>query len=1051
MRYFADLHVHSKYSRATSRDCDLEHLSFWAQRKGVAVVGTGDFTHPAWYDELKTKLVPAEPGLFRLLPELERQIQSQLPKACRREPTRFSLSVEISTIYKKGERTRKIHHLVYAPDWDTAQRFRGALGRIGNIASDGRPILGLDSRHLLEIVLSSGPAAYLVPAHIWTPWFAVLGSKSGFDAVDDCYGDLAKHVFAVETGLSSDPGMNFRVRSLDRFRLVSNSDAHSPPNLAREACVFDTELDFFAMRRALETGQGYRGSIEFFPEEGKYHLDGHRRCGVRLEPEESRALDDRCPSCGSPLTIGVMHRVEELATRPKGESKPDADPYRCLLALPEIMGELLGVGPKSASVERGVARLVEQLGPELEILEQAPLEEIERSSSSLLGEAVSRIRAGQVHCEAGYDGEYGKIRVFRPEELQSDSSRPGLFANLPTANQESKLPNAAKKRGRPPAEVAISKRDVAAQAPAEPRAPVVDSRGSALSTLDPDQRAAAEVLEGPLLIVAGPGTGKTRTLTVRCAEIVNRGVAAPQHLLCVTFTRRAADEIRNRLNDLLPPGANRIEVTTFHGLGLRLLSEQHGVLGLHRGFVLADPDECMSVTKRVLGLSEAKARAFLEALSAARRSGQPLQADQRRYREALWAADFVDFDDLLILPAELLESNREVKDHYRRCFTHVSVDEYQDIDQAQYRLLRSLVPENGNLCVIGDPDQAIYGFRGADVGFFLRFLEDFETARRVELTRSYRSSAVIVQGALQAIARSALVPDRELRSVRTDLAAERIVVHEAATDAAEAEFVVQTIERLLGGHSYFSIDSGRAGPGDSANCAFSDFAVLYRMQAQSRALAKALDRSGIPYQKRGHDRLVDRADVKALLGLLRSTVQQAGNVRQWVEDAVRELDRQNLGLDTAVLLERMRPWLDRHESDGEAFLHEVLLAAESDSWDPRAERVSLLTLHAAKGLEFEVVFLVGVEDGLLPLDLPDLGRASDLDEERRLMFVGMTRAKSWLYLSRARRRTLYGRPLELPASPFLLDIDQLVAERRQGPPRPTKSDPSRGSGQLDLF
>jgi ATP-dependent DNA helicase UvrD/PcrA len=267
MRFHADLHIHSKYSRATSKDCDLEHLAYWARKKGITVVGTGDFTHPVWLGELKETLVPAEPGLFRLRDDIARSVDERLPPSCNGQ-TRFMLSVEISTIYKKGELTRKVHHLVYVPDFAAADRFAARLARIGNIASDGRPILGLDSRHLLEIVLEASPDAYLVPAHIWTPWFAVLGSRSGFDTVAQCYGDLADHIFAVETGLSSDPAMNWRISFLDRYRLVSNSDAHSPPKLGREATLFDTDVDYFALRRALETGAGYVGTVEFFPEEG---------------------------------------------------------------------------------------------------------------------------------------------------------------------------------------------------------------------------------------------------------------------------------------------------------------------------------------------------------------------------------------------------------------------------------------------------------------------------------------------------------------------------------------------------------------------------------------------------------------------------------------------------------------------------------------------------------------------------------------------------------------------------------------------------------------
>src|SRR5215470_4478379 len=366
MRFHADLHVHSKYSRATSRDLDLEHLASWAARKGIGVVATGDFTHPAWAAELRQKLVPAEPGLFRLADDVEKAVAEKLPAACRR-PVRFLLEVEISTIYKKAERTRKIHHLIYAPDFATVDRISARLARIGNIASDGRPILGLDSRDLLEITLESSPDAYLVPAHIWTPWFAALGSQSGFDSIAECYGDLADHIFAVETGLSSDPPMNWRLSMLDRYRLVSNSDAHSPAKLGREATTFDTTLDYFAIRDALKTGEGYVGTVEFFPEEGKYHLDGHRKCGVRLTPRETLDNNGRCPVCGQAVTVGVEHRVETLADHKETETKPPptAGQVSNLVPLTEILSEIAASGPSSKTVERSYDRVVAALGPEL--------------------------------------------------------------------------------------------------------------------------------------------------------------------------------------------------------------------------------------------------------------------------------------------------------------------------------------------------------------------------------------------------------------------------------------------------------------------------------------------------------------------------------------------------------------------------------------------------------------------------------------------------------------------------------------------------------------
>ncbi len=418
MSFYADLHIHSKYSRATSKDCDLEHLSFWGRKKGITVIGTGDFTHPAWFSEISEKLVPAEPGLFRLRNDIEKEVMQELPGSCH-GLTRFMLSVEISTIYKKGEKTRKIHHLIYVPTLEQAEFINHKLARIGNLEADGRPILGLDSRNLLEIVLEAGEGCYLVPAHIWTPWFAVLGSKSGFDSIEACYGDLAQHIFALETGLSADPAMIRQVSGLDRYRLVSNSDAHSPPRLGREACIFNTDLDYFSIRSALETGNGFDGTAEFFPEEGKYHLDGHRNCNIRLTPEQTRRLNGICPACDKPLTLGVLHRVQELADRPDAEKPETTDSFVSLIPLPEVISETVSVGPASKRVAKEYDQLLRKLGAELMILNDIPLEEIQNLSSSfLIPEAIARMRKGDVIREAGYDGEYGRIKLFREDELK---------------------------------------------------------------------------------------------------------------------------------------------------------------------------------------------------------------------------------------------------------------------------------------------------------------------------------------------------------------------------------------------------------------------------------------------------------------------------------------------------------------------------------------------------------------------------------------------------------------------------------------------------------
>lgn len=410
MNFYTDLHIHSKYSRATSKNLTLEELAIWAKKKGLSLIGTGDFTHPAWFEEIKQKLIPSDDGTFRLKPEIEKEINASV---------KFILTVEISTIYKKWDKTRKVHHVVFVPNLKTAEVFRNKLDAIGNIKSDGRPILGLDSRNLLETVLESGENSYIIPAHIWTPWFSVLGSKSGFDSIEDCYGDLSEHIFALETGLSSDPEMNWRVSKLDRYRLVSNSDAHSASKLAREATVFNTDPNYYSIMNALKTGEGYVGTVEFFPEEGKYHEDGHRKCNICMSAEETKKHNGICPVCGKPMTIGVSYRVNELADKKDLKILPKtAGKVYSLIPLQEIISEIMQVSPSSKSVCNEYEKLINKFGTELSILQDIQTDEISKTSE-ILAEAIARLRKGQVIKQAGYDGEYGVIKLFKPNELSN--------------------------------------------------------------------------------------------------------------------------------------------------------------------------------------------------------------------------------------------------------------------------------------------------------------------------------------------------------------------------------------------------------------------------------------------------------------------------------------------------------------------------------------------------------------------------------------------------------------------------------------------------------
>lgn len=519
MLYYTDLHIHSKYSRATSKSCNLEELAVWAKKKGLSLISTGDFTHPAWFNEIKEKLVPAGEGVYRLRPDIEKAL------SLGENPVRFLLSVEISTIYKKGDKTRKVHHVVFCPSIETAHIFREKLDALGNIKSDGRPILGLDSRNLLETVLESGEGSFIIPAHIWTPWFSVLGSKSGFDSIEECYDDLSEHIFAVETGLSSDPQMNWHVSKLDKYRLVSNSDAHSPSKLAREATVFDHNPDYYSLMHALKTGEGYVGTVEFFPEEGKYHEDGHRKCNICLSPEETKKLNGVCPVCGKPVTIGVSYRVNELSDRKEIITPPStAGEVFSLVPLQEIVSEIMQVGPQSKSAVCEYERLVHRFGSELAILQDIPTDEISKAST-LLGEGISRLRQGKVIKHAGYDGEYGVIKLFEDDELVKKN-----FVNL-KLDIEIPQQEVNKLLETPMFSTSANlNKNIVKNVCAEK---------SLNYGLDEFQQKAVESAHNQLLIIAGPGSGKTTVLTQRIAHLISDKNIAPQNCLAITFTRQS--------------------------------------------------------------------------------------------------------------------------------------------------------------------------------------------------------------------------------------------------------------------------------------------------------------------------------------------------------------------------------------------------------------------------------------------------------------------------------------------------------------------------------
>jgi uncharacterized protein (TIGR00375 family) len=1144
MKFIADFHVHSKFSRATAKNLDLENLYIAAQIKGVTVIGTGDFTYPGWFSEIGEKLQPAEPGLFKLKDEFARICDKEVPPSCRAE-VRFILSTEISNIYKKNNKTRKNHNLIMVPDLAVAENFNTKLDKIGNIKSDGRPILGLDARDLYEILLETSDEAFLIPAHIWTPWFSVLGSKSGFDSLEECFEDLTPYIFAVETGLSSDPPMNWRVSGLDGLTLVSNSDAHSPFNLGREANLLNTDLSFGAIKSALKSGDPdhFLGTFEFYPEEGKYHYDGHRNCNVRLHPQETRENLGKCPVCGKDLTIGVLYRVEELADRGQDQSAPNSRPYYSLVQLVDILSEIFKVGAKSKKVLRHFQTAINELGSEFNILHSLEPEVIDGAGIPLLGEAIRRIRNKEIEVLPGYDGEYGQVLIFRANERERLTGQKALFS-IPAP---------------PPIQPEAVKKRVAAFQNTLPLAPVKNIKASAgdpvnnpaaptvIDKLNSEQRRAVNHPGGPLMITAGPGTGKTRTLTHRIAHLIMETGVSPENILAVTFTNKAAAEMRARLKYLMGNPPSLPLVATFHSFCFGILNEQKikptGIVDEdHRKALISEAVKRYSSGGKQVALKsreilqriiDAKQQVLNPDEFAERHAGDPendiISDIYRIYQQLLSFQGFCDFEDLIFNIVRLLESRSNQSRRYQKKYPHIFVDEYQDLNQAQYRIIRALAPNQTavkDLCVIGDPDQSIYGFRGSDPACFKRFIDDYPGAEVIRLTRNYRSTRTILSASFQVIEDHRLDNDDGGRTYSQIDGIKAISILELSTEKAEAETIGRLITQQIGGTGFHSIDTGTVTDANLAQSrSYSDFAVLYRTHAQHQALADGFDKLGIPFQVASREKAFNQAGLPELISFLKiiegsggffdldNIVQLAvpgfglsalGQLKDWclqnrftlregLKKAVRfpvpglqaskqlllndfsnQINQFNMDMAALPVADRLRylgkntrlaprvnkdtasregfaglvEFARQFNSDSADFFAAVALNTDTDVYTHKVEKVSLMTLHAAKGLEFPVVFITGCEQGLIPFKPPGREQA-DLAEERRLFYVAMTRSMERLYLTRTKNRQIYGQTEPRDLSPFVSDIENQF--KRDESPLPKKKKTNTEERQLKLF
>jgi len=1094
--FIADFHIHSKYSRATSKECVPEMLEMWARRKGIGVVGTGDFTHPAWREELKEKLVPAEEGLYMLKDDFRLEDKT----AGTDFAPRFIVTGEISSIYKKNGRVRKVHNVILLPGLEQAESLSRRLEAIGNLHSDGRPILGLDSRDLLEIVLDTCPEAIFIPAHIWTPHFSLFGAYSGFDDIKECFEDLTGSIFALETGLSSDPPMNWRLSALDGFTLVSNSDAHSPAKLGREANIFDTELSYKSIMEALKDRgtKKFYGTIEFFPEEGKYHYDGHRACKVCMKPSETEAAGGICPVCGGRITVGVLHRVEALADREEGFLLPGAKPFESLVPLHEIIASSIGSSAAGVKVQRSYNDLLQRLGPEFFILREAPLKEIELAAGPCITEGIHRLRCGKVEIHPGYDGEYGKIKIMDKDEIDMLSGQLCFVKDKRNNAKSPSAPGNAKNMKIAAGKTEPSPVSSDENPPGGGKDAVESVSSDIFYGLNQEQREAVSCSAPATAVIAGPGTGKTKTLVCRIAYLIEKCGVRPSHITAVTFTNKAANEMRARLKQHFgnKRTAGAVTIGTFHSICLQMQSKWKQKNNL----TLIDEYTAVSIIEEILKNMKSKlsARDVFRGISLIKNGVSPAKDKNDvpagvydTYCSQLKRYGVMDYDDILLEVLRRFECKEtpDIPKSGLKNFSYLLVDEFQDINEIQYRLIKEWSRKSKGVFIIGDPDQSIYGFRGSDSRYFERFKEDFPGVRQIRLTQNYRSTPEIIASAKSVISKKTAAGPGFILDAKRETGP-RVRLIKTNDEFSEAVFIAKEINHMVGGidmldaHALSGPKTKR--PVEKLPRGFSDIAVLYRTNRQAGILEQCLSKEGIQYVVVGRDEflsdkpvreamaffrfLLNPGDIASLLLCLKAQNISSVELDQKVlegyaagEKSVSALLKMMGGAKLPPhipdklrnfmemltkyepIINKEKPWkiMDSWIRDnslsgmrcmelllntavmyGEmsSFIQNLVLGRESDvvrsgskAYSP--DTVWLMTMHAAKGLEFPAVFICGVNDGVIPLRNSRSG--FDIDEERRLFYVGMTRARDELVLLTS----------DAP-SPFIGDIseDQLMTE-----------------------
>ncbi|HJX71979.1 MAG TPA: UvrD-helicase domain-containing protein, partial [Bacteroidales bacterium] len=905
-----------------------------------------------------------------------------------------------------------------------------------------------------EIVLETSEDAHLIPAHVWTPWFSTLGSKAGYDSIEACFRDLTGHIFALETGLSSDPSMNWKLSSLDRYALVSNSDAHSPQKLGREANIFDTEVSYDAMFEALKTKKGFSGTYEFFPEEGKYHLDGHRKCNVVLEPQESLKLNNLCPACGKPLTIGVLNRVEMLADRDDPQKPEDSPGFEYIIPLPEIIAEFMGTAPTTKAVQQMYIQIISAFGNEFELLHIVPVEEIKSKSGELLAEAIRRLREHQVNPQAGYDGEFGVINIFNPGEIDQLIGQTDIFGG---GMIEKVVQRTAGKR--------MLKNVL----------PVDDEERHVLKPNDEQLNAIQQ--QGNTLVNAGPGTGKTNTLIQWIIHQIEKKGISPREIIAITFTNKAADELKVRLRKLVGMKSDEVLVGTFHAIAYRFLkdcspdtSAIYDKINRINLFKLLFPD--LDITK-INRLS----LAYEEYHEENRLPGEAGPLDYfDAYHQYLRENHAIDLSAIIWQTNEMIKSDSCTTLRDYKC---LAIDEFQDINPVQYEFVK-LISANKRVFAIGDPNQSVYGFRGSDIRLF-HCIRNELNANEIFLRKNYRTPINILNASNVLISHNQQGVKTSLEAVKTS---HILIKHYIADDSKkEAVYIADEVLKYVGG-----VDSMSTGLALSDySYAFSDIAILYRTHRVADEISRQLKIKGIPvvlsdgtsfFSEPPFDviasalmLLQNPKNVVALMGLADRLPGFGDGQRQFLlkEFIENQIDFENLSQHESwkkwiMLYNQLSPEFEQEglqhtiqqlldfflplsvlsiqqqikrelfiklaaecNENPTDFLQKYVLSPYTDAGRLNSGGVRLLTFHAAKGLEFPVVFIAGAEEGISPLDRKN----TDIEEERRLFYVAMTRAMDELQIIHSKKRKRYGSEMEMSPSRFLSEIDPIYMQEVQ--------------------